>query len=105
MIINDLRNNIFSELGKIFINLLASATSYAIYVWMEQPPKTENHYAVWSREYRKKNDIAMCGVYLPKELRNRFTIAVEKQGTSKREVLERFIRNYISEYEEKSVEA
>lgn len=47
----------------------------------------------------------MCGVYLPKELRNRFTIAVEKQGTSKREVLERFIRNYISEYEEKSVEA
>ena len=87
------------------VNPLASATSYAIYVWMEQPPKTENPLTIWSREYRKKKDIAMCGVYLPKELRNRFTIAVEKQGTSKREVLERFIRNYISEYEEKSVEA
>lgn len=47
----------------------------------------------------------MVGVFLNRDLTSRFNAVLEKQGRSKREVIEEFVRNYIEQNEKKPVEA
>lgn len=47
----------------------------------------------------------MLGVLLPVDLRNRFTTILDIEGRSKREVLEAFVKEYISQYEKNSTQA
>jgi metal-responsive CopG/Arc/MetJ family transcriptional regulator len=47
----------------------------------------------------------MVGVLLNRDLSNRFNAVLEKEGRSKREVIEAFIRNYIEQDEKNSVKA
>ncbi len=47
----------------------------------------------------------MVGVFLNRDLTNRFNAVLEKQGRSKREAIEEFVRNYIEQNEKKPVEA
>ena len=67
--------------------------------------ETTNPHTIWSRSYREKNQLTMVGVFLNRDLTNRFNAVLEKQGRSKREVIEEFVRNYIAQDEKKPVEA
>jgi hypothetical protein len=64
-----------------------------------------NPHTVWSRSYREKHQLAMVGVLLNRDLSNRFNAVLDKEGRSKREVIEAFIRNYIEQDEKNSVKA
>lgn len=64
-----------------------------------------NHYSKWSREYRSRKELSMCGAFIPSSLHKRFSEIVSKRKESKRAVLEACIRNYITQYEANSSEA
>lgn len=80
---------------------------------METPNDTQqatkklsaNRYSMWSREYRIKKDLTMCGVFIPADIHKRFSTITSKRKESKRAVLEACIRNYITQYEANTSEA
>lgn len=66
---------------------------------------SNNRYSKWSREYRTRKDLSMCGVFIPTDIHKRFSAIAEQRKESKRAVLEACIRNYITQYEANTAEA
>ena len=64
-----------------------------------------NRYSKWSRDYRIKKELTMCGVFIPTEIHKRFCKIAEQRKESKRAVIEACIRNYITQYEANSAQA
>jgi hypothetical protein len=81
--------------------------------WMELPNDTQqatkqhslNRYSRWSRDYRIRKELTMCGVFIPTDIHKRFSTIASKRKESKRAVLEACIRNYITKYETNTSEA
>ena len=105
--------NFFQNNQRFIGNPLASMARKGISRWMETPNDTQqkpkqhsaNRYSKWSREYRMKKDLTMCGVFIPADIHKRFSKVTSERGESKRAVLEAFIRNYLKQYEANTAEA
>lgn len=64
-----------------------------------RPPRvlnpTDNKHTIWSREYRAKRNVALLGVYINRELGERFAAKAKENKVSKASVIIKAIEEYL----------